>query len=272
MNIRSLLPLLLIAAATFVRADKQEASSADSAKSTDEAVPFVAGSIPAGYKLLFIEHFNKNPDRPVINLGDKLPPNPGALSNFVFTDPAAWKVSQGEDSRNALELTQQSKYNPPFRSPINIALITNRVFDDFIVEAECLQTGKEYGHRDMVFVYGYQSPSKYYYTHIATAADDHAHNCFIVNDAARAKFAKETTKGVDWGLNVWHKVRLERKASDGTIRVFFDDMAKPIMTAEDKTFGPGFIGFGSFDDTGKIANIRVWGKSVETRDTPAFAK
>ena len=155
--------------------------------------------IPADYKLLYSQDFLK----------------PEAVGDFVFSDPAAWKVSEG-DGKTALELAQQSKYSPPFRSPLNIALVKGKVFDDFIVEAQCLQTGKEYGHRDMVFYYGWQSPTKFYYTHIATAADDHAHNCFIVNDAARVKFAKETTKGVNWGLGVWHKVRLERKASDGT--------------------------------------------------------
>src|SRR5881628_2802121 len=87
--------------------------------------------------------------------------------------------------------------------------------------------------------------------------DDHAHNVFIVKNAPRTKIAKETTKGVNWGLNVWHKVRLERKLSDGTIKVFFDDLAKPIMVAEDKTFGAGRIGFGSFDDTGRLDNIRI---------------
>jgi hypothetical protein len=234
MSLRSLLPLLF--AAAFAHAENP----------TD---------IPADYKLLYSQDFLK----------------PDTLADFIFTDPAAWKVSEG-DGKTALELAQQSKYSPPFRSPLNIALIKGKVFDDFIAEAQCLQTGKEYGHRDMVFVYGFQSPSKYYYTHIATAADDHAHNCFIVNDAARVKFATETTAGVNWGLGVWHKVRIERKASDGTVRVFFDDMSKPIMTAGDKTFGPGFLGFGSFDDTGRIANIRVWGKSVEARETPAFGK
>ena len=32
-------------------------------------------------------------------------------------------------------------------------------------------------------------------------------------------------------------------------------MTLPIMTATDKTFGDGFVGFGSFDDTGKVDNI-----------------
>lgn len=209
--------------------------------------------IPADYQLLYQQDFAK----------------PEALADFSFTDASAWKRSEA-DGKPSLELTIQSAYKPAVRSPFNIALLKDKVWGDVIFEADCLQTGKEYGHRDMVFIYGFQSPSKFYYTHIATAADDHAHNCFIVNEAPRVKFAKETTKGANWGLGVWHRVRIERKASDGTVRVFFDDMEKPIMVGEDRTFGPGAIGFGSFDDTGKIANIKVWAKSVEPRATPAF--
>ena len=209
--------------------------------------------IPADYRLVYSQDFTKE----------------DAIKDFLFSDPSAWKVSEG-DGRTALELVKQSNYQPAVRSPFNIALLKDKVFGDFIVEAECQQTGKEYGHRDMCFFYGYQGPAKFYYTHIATKPDDHAHNCFIVNDAPRTKFAKEVNDGVNWGLGVWQRVRIERKASDGTVRVFFDDMQKPIMIAEDKTFGPGAIGFGSFDDTGKITNIKVWSKDVESKPTPAF--
>lgn len=204
--------------------------------------------IPASYHLVYQQDFSK----------------PEAIDDFAFTDRSAWKLSN-TDGKSALELVKQSDYKPQFRSPFNIARLEGKKFGDVIFEADCLQTGKEYGHRDMVFVYGYQSPSRFYYTHIATAADEHAHNCFIVNDAPRVKFAKQTTKGVNWGLDVWHKVRIERKASDGTIHVYFDDMKEPIMVAEDKTFGPGEIGFGSFDDTGKITNIRVYAPASETK-------
>ena len=44
------------------------------------------------------------------------------------------------------------------------------------------------------------------------------------------------------------------------------------MVAVDKTFGAGCIGFGSFDDTGKVDNIRIWGPSVEARRTGFFQK
>jgi hypothetical protein len=211
--------------------------------------------VPADYKLLYSQDFS----------------SPDAIKDFVFTDSKAWNAGEGE-GKASLELARQSNYKPPVRSPVNIALIADHVFGDFILEADCLQTGREYGHRDMCIYYGFQSPTRFYYTHIATKADDHAHNCFIVNDAPRVKFASETTAGADWGLNVWRKVRLERKASDGTVKVWFEDMDKPIMTANDKTHGPGWVGFGSFDDTGRIANIRIWGPSSEQKRAPEFAK
>ena len=45
---------------------------------------------------------------------------------------------------------------------------------------------------------------------------------------------------------------------DKLSKVFFDDLEKPVMEAKDTTFGAGHIGFGSFDDTGKVKNIRIW--------------
>jgi hypothetical protein len=201
--------------------------------------------LPRGYKLLYEQSFEK----------------PDSIKSFQMTDPAAWKYGK-EDTGGSLELAAQSKYNPEVRSPVNIALIKDKIFGDFILEADLIQTGKEYGHRDMCIFFGFQKPTQFYYVHIATKADQNAHNVFIVNDKPRANIAKTTTPGVNWGLNIWHKVRLERKLADGSIKVYFDDMTIPIMVAEDKTFAEGCIGFGSFDDTGKVDNIKIWGPSL----------
>jgi hypothetical protein len=209
--------------------------------------------IPQGYKLLYSQDFT----------------TPEAINDFVFTDPRAWKISRDGDMP-ALELVKQSEYKPPHRSPFNIALIRDKVFADCVIECDCLQTGREYGHRDMIYVFGFQSPARYYYVHIATKADPNANNVFLVNDAPRRNIATETNEGNNWGLNKWHKVRIVRKASDGSVAVYFNDMTKPIMRAQDTTFGAGWVGFGSFDDTGKIANIKVWGPSAENRPAPPF--
>lgn len=217
------------------------------------ALTSFAAEIPAGYKLAYEQKFD----------------TAAALQDFRFTDPAAWSFAKTNDI-SALALMKQSKYAPVVRSPVNIALIGDKVFGDFVLEVDLIQTGKEYGHRDMCLFFGLQSPTNFYYTHIATAADPNAHNVFIVNNAPRKNFAKETTKGVNWGLGVWHKVRLERNIAAGSIKVYFDNMTMPIMIAEDKTFGAGQIGFGSFDDTGMVDNIRIWSPSVETKQTGFF--
>jgi hypothetical protein len=220
-----------------------------------QAITWAADAhLPKGYTLLYEQPFAK----------------PESIKEFQMTDPAAWKYSK-EEQGGALELAAQSNYKPQVRSPVNIALIKDKVFGDFVLEADLIQTGKEYGHRDMCIFFGFQKPTQFYYVHIATKADPHAHNIFIVNEKDRANIAKTTTGGVNWGLNIWHKVRLERKLADGSIKVYFDDMTIPIMVAKDKTFGEGFIGFGSFDDTGKVDNIKIWGPALgSSKPLPQF--
>lgn len=217
-----------------------------------------SGPLPAGYQLAYEQTFETGEP----------------LKQFVFTDASAWKLS-GQGKERALELHRQSTYQPEVRSPANIALLADRQFGDFILEADFLQTGKEYGHRDMCVFFGFQNPKQFYYVHLATKADPNAHNVFIVNNAPRKNFAAKTTEGVNWGLEVWHRVRIERRVKEGTIRVYFDDLEKPVMEAKDATFGAGGIGFGSFDDTGKVKNIRIWTPQAEppvTRKTEFFQR
>ena len=214
-----------------------------------------ATKLPVGYKLLYEQDFTK----------------PGALKDFVFTDPAAWRLAK-EQGKPALELHKQSAYRPEHRSPLNIALIADKVFGDFVMELDILSTKPPYPHQSMCLFFGFTGPAGYYYNHIAVAADPNAHNVFIVNNAPRKNFAKETSKGITWGERVWHKVRAERDTQAGTYKLFFNDMSKPIMLAEDKTFGKGNLGFGSFDDIGMVSSIKVWGPSVETKMTEFFKK
>ncbi len=205
-----------------------------------------AQEIPADYKLLYEQDFE-----------DK-----SSFDDFEKTDDKAWQFGEGKEGGQAMELYGKSEYTPPVRSPHNIAFIKGRKFGSFILEADLLQTGEEYGHRDLCIFFGLKDPSNFYYVHLASVADPNAHNIFIVNDAPRTNIATKTNEGINWGAQKWHKVRLERDVETGTVRVFFDDMETPVMEAEDKHFNFGFIGFGSFDDTGKIDNIKIWGRDT----------
>ncbi len=192
------------------------------------------------------------------------------IAGLIMTDPDAWK--QEKDGANGvLALVAPSKYEPKLRSPLNMALVDGLSLTDFIFEADVKQTGREYGHRDLCFFYGYQGPEYFYYTHLATTADENANSIFLVNNAARVSIAKERTDGTKW-TSGYHKIRIVRDSESGLIEIFFDDMEKPVMRTIDRTFTYGGIGVGSFDDTGYFDNIRIWGKkSSEGSDTKNHA-
>ena len=188
---------------------------------------------------------------------------PQSLARFVFSDPGAWELREG-----ALELVRQSEYEPPHRSPVNIALIANRQYGSFTLEADVMSTAREYGHRDMCLFFNFQDPAHFYYAHIATATDDHAHNIFIVHGADRKKISTSTTKGHDWGKDKWHRLKLVRDAESGLIELHVN--GEKVMEAYDKSFTGGHIGFGSFDDTGRIDNVRIIGQPVSMEKTGFF--
>ncbi|HEC03159.1 MAG TPA: hypothetical protein ENI81_06435 [Phycisphaerales bacterium] len=181
----------------------------------------------------------------------------GSLNAWQATDPAAWRI---EDARGGkvLALHKQSDYKPEVRSPVNINLIKDVVVGSFELELQMHSTTRDYGHRDMCLFFGHQDPSHFYYVHIANQSDPHANSIFIVNGEPRVSIAKTRTEGTKWDEN-WHAVRLVRDVEEGTIEVFFDDAAEPIMTAVDHNFKWGKVGVGSFDDTGQFDAICLRG-------------
>lgn len=183
----------------------------------------------------------------------------GGTARWEMTDAQAWKI-EDEGGNPVLAAVAASKYEPEVRSPKMIAWVTDLNVSDFVLEVRGKQTGREYGHRDLCFFFGKQDASHFYYVHLATKADEHANSIFLVNGAPRVSIAKERTSGTDWGSEAWHTIRIRRTCADGRIEVFFDDMTKPVMVAEDKTFTSGTIGLGSFDDVGRFDAVRVWGK------------
>ncbi|MCE9608215.1 MAG: hypothetical protein K8U03_25300 [Planctomycetia bacterium] len=173
------------------------------------------------------------------------------------TDAAAWKLVDGKSGK-AYSLFQQSNYKPPFRSPVNISLVDDVAVTDFRLEADVLSTKADYPHRSMIMVFGYQDPAHFYYVHFGKKMDDHANQIFIVDGAARLKISTKTTDGTNWD-DAWHHVKIERNAASGDIKIFFDDMQAPVMTAVDKKFTWGQVGLGSFDDIGDWDNVKLWG-------------
>ena len=188
--------------------------------------------------------------------------NPKDARDFIASDPAVWKFDTDADKKGFLQLeydrkNYKSTYTPKHRSPIHIALLKQYPLTDFVMDVELMSTTEAYDHQSLCLFFGFESPEKYYYVHLGRKADMNANNVFIVNGADRKNIAKETSKGIDWKKDTWHTARLVRRATTGLIEVYFDDMTKPIMRAEDKTFQKGLVGFGSFDDTGRFRKVTL---------------
>ena len=195
------------------------------------------------------------------------PTDPSAFAAaWEFSDPRAFGMEVGFDAEGrptapVLRLIGNARYRPQVRSPFNIALVAGQAFGDVTIDVEMQQSGREYGHRDLCVFFGHRGHDRFYYVHLATKADPHAHNVFLVDGAPRRAIATRTTEGVDWGASdSWHRIRVTRRGA--TIHVYFDDMETPIMVAEDATHGVGQVGFGSFDDEGRFRNVRITGEPV----------
>lgn len=185
------------------------------------------------------------------------------LGSWQFTDRAAWKQVE-DDGGPALALFQASQYEPPVRSPFNLAVYKDLKVSDFILEVKVKSTSREYGHRDACVAFGWNDQSHFYYVHLAPAprTDPHANSIFLVNNEPRVSIAQDRNDGTTWRDDVYHTIRIKRDSSSGSIVVYFDDMQNPVMQAIDKTFTSGQIGLGSFDDTALFKDLRIWGKQV----------
>lgn len=117
-------------------------------------------------------------------------------------------------------------------------------------------------YRSVVIVFHYQDPTHFYYAHFA-AISDQVHNIIgLVNGKDRVKINREPL-----GQSIprlkdlkFHDFKVIYEAETGEIKAYLDDMTTPILTANDKTLSHGFVGVGSFDDTGSFDDIKLWGK------------
>lgn len=179
---------------------------------------------------------------------------------WEFSDPKAWKVVD-TDKGKSLGLVEKTTPKTPHRSPFAIALLKDVVVGDFVLEVDAKSTVKDYPHRDLVFVFGYQDNDHFYYSHLGKRTDKQANQIFIVNAADRMMISTKTTEGTNW-TDDWHHVKVVRKTADGTIEVYWDDMKTPVQTATNKTFLQGRVGVGSFDDLGQFDNVVLRGTRI----------
>lgn len=118
--------------------------------------------------------------------------------------------------------------------------------------------------RDVVLVFNYSSPTRFSYAHLSQDNTIYPHNgIFVVDDADRLRVDDQWdgTVGAPPAIDDtdWHDVRLTFDPATDRVAVYVDDLRRPLMTGTDSTFDGGRIGFGSFDNYGRVRNVVAFG-------------
>lgn len=182
-------------------------------------------------------------------------------SDWQFVDAGDWKVADRGTNRVLSLFKKKGSFTPQVRSLYHLAMLKEHSVSDFQMDVRLLSTEPDYGHRDACLIFGYQSPTRYYYIHLGKKTDDTAHQIHLVNDKDRSAITIKNNAGTPWD-DQWHYVRVTRNATSGKIAVYFDDMQTASMTAQDTTFSWGRVGLGSFDDIADFDDFRLSGKAA----------
>lgn len=177
------------------------------------------------------------------------------LSAFDLDGNGTWSV-RGQ----VLVLEKAGVPGGPIRRPAALAIVKSEPLTDFTFSLELRSTAPvDLAVRDVQLVVGYQSPSAFYYVHLSAKTDAVHNGIFLVNNADRKRLDEPTSRArlVD---QEWHRVRLERDTSAGSIVVFFDDDRAPALSVTDRTLTRGRVGVGSFDETGEFRALQVTAK------------
>jgi hypothetical protein len=159
--------------------------------------------------------------------------------------------------------------NDGVRRPFEYAIVTKGPeLADVSVRAEVrLDEPVSVSNRDVVVIWNYQGPRRFYYAHFSQDNTIYPHNgIFVVDDADRRRIDDQWTGSVGAPPAVtdagWHDVRVDHDATTGQIEVRVDGSDEPLMTASDTTFSGGRVGFGSFDNHGRTRHFRAVGTAA----------
>lgn len=179
----------------------------------------------------------------------------GAKDQLVFLNAGSWKTGEVL-GRRSLILDVPGKQRPPVRRPGEFALLKGDApVEEFTVVAASLMPEK-IKNRDVCLLFGYRDDTHFYYAHISANSDGKVHNVIMRVEGDRRTRINREPRPEPRLSKGWKTIRI-RHLSSGEIQVFVDNMETPNMTANDTTYPPGRIGFGSFDDRAAFAMLEI---------------
>jgi hypothetical protein len=187
-----------------------------------------------------------------------------AAKNWAPVTPAKWQFPGRE-----VILAEAGTARPGPRRPFEYAVLTaGPEFTSVQIDASVrLDTPVEVTNRDVIIVFGYRSDTEFNYVHLSSDNTIYPHNgIFVVNNADRLRVDDQWTGTVGASPAIrdmeWHRVRVVYCPDTGEIAVYVDGSDFPLMTAVNTVARSGRVGFGSFDNIGRMRHLTITGKAV----------
>ena len=183
--------------------------------------------------------------------------------------PAKWQLPGDEI------ILAEAGTNPDdgIRRPFEYAVLTEGpVLGSVDIQAEVrLDEPVSVNNRDVIVVFGHTSDTQYYYAHLSQDNTIYPHNgIFKVDGKDRERIDDQWDGAVGAPPAVtddeYHQVRVVHCADTGEMAVYLDGLERPLLTATDTTFTSGRVGFGSFDNVGRMRDLTVTGTPVAERE------
>ncbi|GAB2808956.1 hypothetical protein GCM10027176_12160 [Actinoallomurus bryophytorum] len=212
------------------------------------------------WKVVGTRHFAAGP------VGHTRVAHTAGARNWAPVTPSKWTFKGGQ-----VILSEAGVERPGPRRPFEYAVLTKGPeYGSERIDADVrIDTPTDVSNRDVIIVFGYRSDTEFSYVHLSQDNSIYPHNgIFVVNNADRLRIEDQwdpvRSRGAPPAITdtKWHHVSVVRHADTGEIAVYLDHAKNPLMTAVDRTFTSGRVGFGSFDNIGRVRNFEVTGTEV----------
>ncbi len=205
----------------------------------------IAQTLPEGYILQYKQDFN----------------NGKSLSDFAFNPPGHWSIFSVKGNY-FLQCTGSGDSLVNSMLPANTAFLSNKIFGDFILEADVMPVIDTNGFGEICLFLGMKDSSKFYYVQLANQCDSTHCGVFLVKNSHPKKLTETFPEAITWKEKKWHHVKLERDIVRRTITVFLDNMIQPVFQIKDYELVMGMVGVGSFSSPCRFDNISIWSQTV----------
>ncbi len=203
----------------------------------------IHAQIPEGYLLQYQQNFNDNK----------------ALTEFTFHNTPAWGIFKVGNSF-LLQGISENVTNGYIQSS---AILNNKIFGDFILEADIMTVADSSGIAEVGLFLGYKDSTRFYYIQLANRCDSINHGIFLMKNGVMNRLTECAYPSVHIQDKKWHKIRLERDIVRRTIRVFLDKASEPVLSVKDYEIVMGSVGFGNMSGSIRVDNIKIWSQTVQ---------